>query len=118
MGICRCPKKCAGVATHREAASDRDAWGLLNHDTKADAADDGRCMTPNFGDQSGADDGAGIGAVAAGAGLGAEVTGHAAHHLKRDSTAPGAAPAGAGLGAEVRNNKNVTNRFNKIYVWL
>ena len=109
MGICRCPEKCAGVAAHHEAASDRDAWELLNHDTKAYAADNGRCMTPDFGDQSGADNGAVIGAVAAGAVLGAEVTGHAAHHLKKDSTCPGAAPAGAGLDAEVRNRKNLGN---------
>ena len=61
--------------------------------TKAYAANNVRCKTPDFGDQSGADDGAGIGigAVAAGAVLGAEVTGHVAHHVKKDSTWPGAA---------------------------
>ena len=89
---------------------------MLNHDTKAYAADNGRCMTPDFGDQSGADDGAGIGiasAIGAGAVLGAEVTGHAAHHLKKDSTCPGAASVGAGLGAGVRSKaqKEVSYKY-------
>ena len=74
-------------------------------------------MTPDFGDQSGADDGAGIGigAVVAGAVLGAEVTGHAAHHLKKDSTGLGVVSAGAGYQV---SKKNLANRFNKVHHWL